>query len=604
MKLLKRILFGLIGLILIAAVTAYVWFWGRPVGLNNYINKVTIEAAMTSPETMTRLGLIDNTPLDFHSGKLDGYTPEVFEGRLKKFNRARKGLDRYGPEGLEGQELISWQLAAHVIDGFIWENENQPSIYWVNHLLGPTADVPQFLTDDHVIKDKKSAERYLSRVEDFERVLNEVHELIDQHRQEGFIPPAHIIDLTLDGMRKFIDGGVDENILVTTLPERLKDAGISEKDSEKLISQVRVAVETGVIPGYEELIDLFEDMKSEASEAPGIWQQPNGPAIYSHYLRENTTTDLTADEIFDLGMREVSRLEAELDQALTLQGWTEGTVGERLSSLTQDPAYHFDTSEKGRAAVIETLTRRHDALMGMAPEYFSTLPKARMQILAVPEYLEDSQSLAYYSPGALDGSRPGKVYVNLRNPKEFPLWSMPTVLYHEGSPGHHFQFSAAQEITGVPILRQIWGVNAYNEGWALYSERMIDTDFDLYKDDPLGNIGRLQAELWRAVRLVVDTGIHHKKWSREEAVQFMVDEVGFERSSAETEIDRYTVRPGQATGYMIGLLTILEWRERAETALGDDFDIKSFHEVILGNGALPFFILEDIVDDWIETQAK
>lgn len=603
MRLFLKILAGLFGLILLAGFGLFTWFWWKPVGINNYINKATILLAMETPELMTQLGLIDNTPLDFHSGKLGDYTAEGEQKQLESLRKARAGLDKYGPEGLEGQEMLSYEIVAWFFDDLLRQAEFEHGGYRVNQISGVTVDMPQFLTDTHGIVSEKSAKRYVSRVREFGRVLREVRGRVEDDRAAGVIPPDFVIDKSIAGMKAFIEGGASANILVTTLPTRLDEVeGLSDAKKAALIADTTQAVETEVLPGYEAMITLMEELRTEAVHDAGIWRIPEGEKIYAAALKSNTTTDMTAEEIHALGLAEVARIEAEMNAILIAEGRTEGTLPERVSALMTDPAQNYANDETGRQEMLNDLVRLNEEVMAKAGDYYMVLPPQPLEIVRVPEYSQDSSAGGYYMPPALDGSRPGRFYINQKNTADNPRWTLPTLLYHEAAPGHHFQISAAQLIDGVPMIRKFGPFTAYAEGWALYAERMAATDMDMYAANPLGNLGRLKAEMFRAVRLVVDTGVHAKRWSREEAIAYMREKTGMTEDEVVREIERYVVWPAQATAYKTGQLSILAARARAETALGDRFDVKQFHETVLGSGAMPLGILDKVVDDWIEAE--
>ena len=602
MKIIGKLLLGLVALMVIAAAGLWVWFWGKPVGVNNYINKVTLEMVLDSPEILTSLGAIDDSPLDFHSGKLDDHTKAADEKAIARLRKAREGLDKYGPEGLEGQELLSWKIAAWMFDDFLRNAEIEYGGYRVNQISGVTVSMPQFLTDTHVIKSERSAERYISRLHEYGRVLGEVKARVEDDRDHGVIPPDFIIEKALVGMRSFIEAGAAENPLVTTLPDKLdKIEGLSEARKVALIDAAREAVEMEVIPGFEAMIDLFEnELLPAATHDAGIWHIPNGDKIYEMALKSNTTTDMSADEIHQIGLAEVDRINQEMDAILQAEGLVEGSVAERVKVLMTRPDQIFPNDEAGRAEMLAYLNELNDELMAKAGDYFITLPPQKLEIVRVPEYSQDSAPGGYYNMAALDGSRPARFYINQKNTADNPKWTLPTLMYHEGAPGHHFQISVAQNIKGVPFIRTLGLFTAYAEGWALYSERVAFTDMGMYEDDPLGNLGRLQAEMFRAVRLVVDTGMHAKHWSREQAIDYMVENTGMTEDEVTREIERYVVWPGQATAYKTGQLAILKLRTEAETALGDKFDLREFHEQILINGAMPLGLLRQSVEDWIE----
>jgi uncharacterized protein (DUF885 family) len=599
----KRGLLGLLGAAGIGVVVASFWFWFTPVGVNNYINKVTIQVAMDSPELITRLGLIDNTVLDFHSGKLADYTKEADERSLEKLRNAREGLDKYGPEGLKGQELLSWKIAAWFFDEWLVDAEMKHSGYRVNQISGVTVNLPEFLTDAHAIIDRRSADRYLSRLTEFGRVLREVKDRVIDDRDHGVIPPDFVIEKSLTGMRRFISEGAAQNVLVTDFASRLSEVDeINAEDQALLVSDAQARVASEVIPGYEGMIALFEELATEANHDAGIWRIPNGEAIYRHRLRSSTTTDYTPDEIHDIGLAEVVRIEGEMHAILDAQQIPDGDIATRVRVVMEDPSQQFANTDEGREEMIAYLESFDAKVMERVADFFITIPPQPLEIVRVPVHAQDSSAGGYSSSPALDGSRPGRFYINQKNTADNPRWTLPTLMIHEGSPGHHFQLSASQLIEDVPLLRRLSPFNAFTEGWALYSERIAKTDMGLYDDDPLGDLGRLQAEMFRAVRLVVDTGIHAKRWSREEAIDYMLAKTGMTEDEVTREIERYSVWPGQATGYKTGQLAILELREAAEVALGESFDIRQFHELLLMNGAMPLALLKDQVTAWIDAQ--
>ncbi len=604
MGILGKIIGGVFALALLAAGGAAMWFWVTPVGVNNYINKVTLQTfVLESPELLSSIGAIDNTPFDFHSGKLDDYTKAHEEQVIARLKKARAGLDKYGPDGLEGQELLSWRITAWFFDDLIRQAEYVYGGYRVNQISGVLVSTPSFLTDTHVIKNEKSVQRYIARVNEFGRVLREVKARVEDDRDHGVIPPDFVIEKSLMGMRSFIEGGASENPLVTTLPEKLDGIdGLSEEKKTALLADATEAVEAQVIPGYEAIIELFGELLQSTDHDAGIWRIPDGEAIYAAALKSNTTTDFTADEIHQTGLSEVARIEQEMDAILIAEGMTEGTVSERIRVLMEDPARQFANTDEGRAEMLAYLVSMNDHLMSLAGDYFVTLPTQPLEIVRVPEYSEDSAPGGYYSQPAVDGSRPGRFYINLKNTADNPKWTLPTLMYHEGAPGHHFQISRAMLVEGIPFIRKFGLFSAYTEGWALYAERLAAQDMGMYANDPLGNLGRLQAEMFRAVRLVVDTGMHHKRWSREQAIDYMVSKTGMTEAEVTREIERYVVWPGQATAYKTGQLAILDIRAKAEAELGDKFILREFNEMILMNGAMPLNILRDVADNWIAEQ--
>ena len=603
MRKIGKVLAWIGGLLVAGLAVASMWFWFMPVGLNNYVNKVTLQLTFDSPQLLTQLGFIDNTPLDFHSGKLDNETKAHEDAVLARLRKARAGLDKYGPDGLSGQEIITWKTTAWFLDDLIRQGEFEHNGYRVNQISGVTVNTPQFLTDVHVIKNERSVERYLSRLAEFGRVLRETKVRVEDDRTAGVIPPDFVIDQSLVGMRAFIAAGAAKNPLVTTLPAKLeKIESLTAAERQAYVKRAEELVASEVIPGYQAMITLFEDMRPQSSHDAGIWRIPAGDRIYAAALQSSTTTNLSADAIHELGVSEVERIEQEMVAILDAQGIQGATLAERIEKLSADPAQNFPNTDSGRAEMIAYLHQINDRIMAAAPKFFLTIPPQPLEIVRVPEYSQDSSPGGYYNPPALDGSRPGRFYINQKNTADNPKWTLPTLMIHEGAPGHHFQLSAQQMIKGVPMLRKVLPFSAFAEGWALYAERVAKIDMGFYDTDPLGDLGRLQAEMFRAVRLVVDTGMHAKHWSREQSIEYMVAKTGMTEAEVTREIERYVVWPGQATSYKVGQLAMLRMRDEAQKALGSRFDLRAFHEVILMNGSMPLAVLEDVVRGWIKAQ--
>ena len=588
---------------MVAVLGLYVWFWGSPVGVNNYVNKVSLQMLFRSPELLTSIGAVDNSPLDFHSDKLGDYDKQSEIEMLEFMRQSRAGLDDYGPEGLKGQELLSWKIVAWFYDDIIRQSEFEYGGYRVNQISGPMVNLPQFLTDSHIIKDEKSFQRYISRLYEFARVIAEVKVQVVNDRNNGTVPPDFVIEKALMGMRSFSEEGAQANPLITTLVDKLKDVeDITEERKAELSKQAAEVVESEILPQYAEMIGLFEELLTISNHDAGIWRLPHGEDIYRAALRSSNSTTLTADEIHKIGLSEVKRIELEMDAILINQGLIDGSILSRIRYLMELPEHNFANTDEGRVEQIAYLNEVNDQIMAKVADYFITIPPQPLEIVRVPEYSEGSAPGGYYRPPAFDGSAPGRFYINQKDTRDNPRWTLPTLMYHEGSPGHHFQLSAAQLIENVPFLRKFGLFSAYSEGWALYSERIAAEDMGMYQDNPLGDLGRLQAEIFRAVRLVVDTGMHAKRWSRERAIEYMLSKTGMTETEVTREIERYVVWPGQATAYKVGQLSMLRLRAMAENQLGDAFDIREFHEMILMNGAMPLEILEESVESWIEAQ--
>ena len=602
MILFKKITKYILLVILAAAMGLYLWFWAMPVGINNYVNKVSLQLLIRSPELLSSLGLIDNTILDFHSGKLGSYDKKSETRDLEFLRISREGLNRYGPEGLYGQELLSWKIVAWFFDDIIRQSEFDYGGYRVNQISGVMVNTPQFLTDTHIINDEKSFQRYLSRLNEFARVIGEVRVRVLDDKDHGVVPPDFIIEKSLLGMRSFSKDGASDNPLVTTLSKKLDNiVGLTDSKKTQFIDQATTVVDSAILPKYAEMIATFEDLLKITNHDAGIWRLPDGELLYKNALRSNNSTPLTANEIHEIGLSEVERIEIEMRTILEGQGEFDGSLVSRIRGLMELPEHNFDNTNEGRIQQIEYLNLVNDQLMERITDFFITIPPQPLEILRVPEYSEDSAPGGYYRPPAFDGSAPGRFYINQKDTRDNPRWTLPTLMYHEGAPGHHFQLSAAQLVENVPFLRRASPFTAYAEGWALYSEKIAAEDMGMYDNYALGDLGRLQAEMFRAVRLVVDTGMHSKRWSRERAIEYMLSKTGMTEDEVTREIERYVVWPGQATAYKVGQLYILRLRSQAERELGDKFDIREFHEMILMNGAMPLEILEESVTSWISS---
>ena len=465
--------------------------------------------------------------------------------------------------------------------------------YVVSQLTGAYQGTPDFLASQHPVKTKADAEYYLSRLAAFKTSLDQDLAQVRHDDALGVSPPDFILDKTLTQLTALRSPGADKSNLVQSLVSRAKAANI-DGDWEARASKIYVS---DIQPALDLQIEVVKALRTKASHDAGVWRLPKGDEYYAQSLAQATTTTMSPDEVHKLGLEMVAKLSAEVDVLMRKQGYTKGTVGERYRALYQDPKYHYPNTDTGKEKLLADLNDKVAAVTKKLPAYFGVLPKAPLVIKRVPKETEAGAPGGYYNGASLDGSRPGMYYINLRDTAEVPSWTLPTLTYHEGIPGHHLQISIAQEAP-LPIIRRVIGFNAYQEGWALYSEQLAN-EIGMYDDDPLGRIGYLHDAIFRGVRLVVDSGMHHFKWSREKAVKYYVDSIGDQEASAITEIERYVVWPGQACSYMVGKLTWLRLRAKAKAALGPKFDIRKFHDAALTNGAMPLAVLETVIDQYI-----
>jgi uncharacterized protein (DUF885 family) len=434
-------------------------------------------------------------------------------------------------------------------------------------------------------------QHYISRLKESKRFYTQSLEGMRIREQKGIYPPTFVVQRVLDEMQGFIDKPAAENILYTSLAKKIDDSElINNEQKSDLLAQTEAEIENTVYPTYQMLIEYFNGIKSKTSSNDGIWQMPQGEDVYKLALRFLTTTDYSADEIHNIGLSEVLRIQAEILTILESEGF-DVTLGftSAINELAAQEQFYYPDTDEGREQILADYQVILDEINTGLGDSFSMRPKAGMEVKRIPLFKEKTAPGAYYQQPSLDGSRPGAFFANLYDIKATPKYGMRTLAYHEGIPGHHFQIAIAMELDGLPIFRTLSVFTAYVEGWALYSEYLA---WELgFQDDPYDNIGRLQAELFRAVRLVVDTGIHDKRWTREEAISYMLANTGMAESDVTSEIERYIVIPGQATAYKVGMMKILEVRQKAKDALGDKFVLGEFHDVVLKNGAVPLDIL-------------
>lgn len=467
--------------------------------------------------------------------------------------------------------------------------------YVVSHLTGPQIEIPAILEDKMAVRTRVDAMAYLTRLNTYAAVLDGAIEKMMFDSELGVVPPDFSIDRAIENLAVSISVPAAENSLVTRFSEKLADAGLERAD--EFIEQAVALVDEQVYPATRRLIDALEMIRPMAAHEAGVGRLPNGAAFYEAMITQMTDTTLPAEEIHAIGLIEVERIHSEMDSLLKSIGFTEGTVGARMSVMLQDPQYIYPNTPEGKAQLMAGLAADLALADAKLPEWFGKLPDQEVAIRAVPAHREKSTSGAFYDAPSMDGTRPGTYWISLADTAVLPSYSLQTLTYHEANPGHHLQTMLGLD-DSLPILNTVFYSNAAGEGWGLYAEYLA-SEMGLYENDPVDDLGRLQAELHRAVRLVVDTGMHAMGWSRERAIEYSVATEGIHVDEATAEIERYAVWPGQALGYKLGMLKILELRKRSQDQLGDKFDIRLFHDQILEHGALPLNLLEAKIDTWI-----
>ena len=605
----KRILKWLGGIVLLAIAALAIFLinliWFRPWSLNLFYEKVFAEVIFSEPELLTQLGLVEQFGITSHNGKLSDESPTHQQMVIDRWKKNLTQLHEYPLD----RQPASQKLSTHVLDWFLkdqvegekWQWHNYP----VNQLFGVQNQYPSFMANTHRLLSPKDCEYYIMRLDALPKKFDQTIESLKVREQKQILPPRFVVEEVLKEMTEFIAKPAAENILATSFKTRaVKIDKLNEQQRADLQKRVETEITGQVYPAYQKLIAYFQELLPKTTTDDGVWKLPDGDAFYAYALRSNTTTDMPPNEVHELGLREVTRIEGEMRALLDANSFAGQPIGAAMDKLSKDPRFLYPNDDKGRADAIAEYKRLIDnAVAESKKNLFLTAPKAQIDIRRVEQFKEATAPGAYYQGGAMDGSRPGIFYANLRDMNEVPKWSMPTLAYHEGVPGHHWQISIAQELKGVPQFRKVVPFTAYAEGWALYCE-WLAKQVGWYEKDPFGDLGRLRDELFRAVRLVVDTGIHAKHWTRDQAIAYMRDKTGMGEKEVKSEIERYIVAPGQACAYKVGMLKIQELRSRAQQELGNKFDQREFHETLLKNGSLPLEILEEQVNDYIQQKKK
>ena len=589
--------------------------WFRPFNIKHFYDKLFVELAIDSPELTTSMGI----PFLYDRSKdeLDDISDAKQWESFNKMKEDYETLMSYDFESQSEENKLNTKILAFYLEGL---KDGEPFFYHgypVNQMGGIQNGLPSLMESAHKLRDESDAEAYISRLSKFDTKFDQLIENLKIAEKKGIIPPKFVIKRVVDEMKGFIGtrtattdspevsnttlSPVKSNILYTNFEvkiDKLDEISAEQKTSYK--KQVEEEIGTTVFGAYQNLIDYFEQLDEKATTDDGVWKLPNGEAYYRYQLKQRTTSNLNPEEVHQIGLSEVSRIRNEMQNILLSEGYTDTTktLGATIQELNKEERFLFPNNDEGRQMVLDEYNRILADISAGLDDAFDVRPKADLEVKRVPEFKEEGSASAYYNGPAMDGSRGGTFYANLRNVHESVKFEMKTLAYHEGIPGHHFQIAIQAELEGVPIFRTIGLFTAYVEGWALYSEQLA-WELGYYEDDTFGNLGRLQAEMFRAVRLVVDTGLHYKKWTREEAIDYMVQNTGMTTTEVTTEIERYIVWPGQACAYKIGMLKILELRERAKKKLGNQFDLKEFHNVVLKNGAVPLDILDEIVESYI-----
>lgn len=573
---------------------------GEAAKLNALLERMFAEVLANSAFLATYLGL-DKGDNAAAKSRLDMLSAADLARNEAMFRRGQTELKAIDRNALRGMDRVNLDAVLYTVDTSVmgmdrydFGVQGSPTPYRITQLTGSYRDVPDFLDTMHTIETEADAEAYLSRLEAFATLMDQETGLAQADYARGVVPPDFVLARTLEQMNAFLAEAPADSGMVASLVRRTAGKGIAGDWA----ARATAIVVDKVYPALRRQAALLQGAQAGATHDAGVWRLPDADGYYGFGIRNYTTTALTGDEVHDLGLAQVAEISARADAILKAEGRAEGSVGARIGALGREARFIWPNTPEGKAELLESLNAQTRAMQARLPEYFGRLPRAGVEIRAVPEAIQAGAPGGYYQGPTIDGSRPGAYYINLRDTAEWPKWTLPTLTYHEAIPGHHLQQTLQIEAQGIPFIRKILGFSAFSEGWALYSEQLAD-EMGVYEGDPWGRLGYLQSLLFRATRLVVDSGLHHKRWTREQAIQYMVDTLGDQESSVTTEVERYCVWPGQACSYKIGHTEWVRLRAEAKAALGDRFDIKGFHDTALASGDMPLETLKAVVGEWV-----
>ncbi|HXA37612.1 MAG TPA: DUF885 family protein [Phenylobacterium sp.] len=559
-----------------------------------------------SPRRATSLGL-DKGKRAALKSQLDDNSLEARAQRLERTRARMKELltvdrTKLSPASKVDYDVVLYGQEQSVRNGDKWkfgDTGGNFRPYVISQQSGAYQEIPDFLDSAHKVADTDDAEAYLSRLSAFARVMDQD---LDRQRHDvalGAIPPTFVCDLSIGQMKALRDQPAGKTILVASIVRKAKAANLAG-DWDGRATKI---VEGEVFPALDRQIAAMTALKARTKGDTGAWALPNGQAYYADAVKASTTTDYTPEQVHQLGRDQVAEIGGRLDAILKKQGLTQGTVGARLVALNNRPDQVFANTDDGRAQILKLLNEHIVEVYKRLPGAFRTLPKAKVEVRRVPVFIQDGAANGYYNSASLDGSRPAAFYINLKETSDWPKYNLWTLAHHETIPGHHLQIALSQESTQIPIIRRTGGgFSAFTEGWALYAEQLAQ-ELGANDFDPLGEAGYLQSLLFRAARLVTDTGIHAKRWTREQATQYMVDTIGNTKTRAQREVERYFAGPGQANSYKVGHTVWVKVRDEAKAKLGPKFDLKAYHDAVLLSGAMPLTVLQRHVSEWIATQA-
>ena len=602
-RIIKSVGFILVWALMLFSIYLFNLFYMKPVSIDHYLGKEIIKDLTSSPEYMTYLGIFDD--LDWLTGHNSKISIPEYDDIAEDLNSEKRKLDiltRYNDKALSPLQQTTKQIAIFDTKNSIQELEDFPLHYYpLNQIGGAHLNAIEFLSDMHQIDSYIDAKNYIQRASLFDESFEGLLTILEKQAEENIYAPDFVYVHVINQLDELMNHDLENHPLYSQFVNKISKTDISEENQIALAKELEEVINIHVTKGFGLLKDFMVKTQKYANTNDGIWSLPNGDEYYQLQIRSYTTTDYTANEIHEMGVNEVKRISNRMGEILKNLGYdTENkSVGQIMNDLNEDPKFLYADTPDRKDIVVADYTAMVKEAQEVMVDYFVTMPKADVIVKAVPEYSEQTAAGGYYQSPALDGSRPGVFYANLYDIKQTPTYSMRTLAYHEATPGHHHQIAHSLENESLTLYRRFgYRTSAFSEGWALYSEQLaLEAGLASNKYDELGI---LQSELFRAVRLVVDTGMHHKKWSREKAMDYMKSKTGMSDTEVRVEIERYLVWPGQALSYKVGMIKMLELRNKAMSDLGSKFDIKKFHSAVLDHGIPPLFIVEQKIDEMIE----
>ena len=564
--------------------------------LNEFFERAFRSAVDRYPEWQTYMG----GKKDYD--KLNDTTDEMAKKELAINEAQLEELKTYNYDALDPQTQLSYRLFEQSMKENIEDFKFRMHDYPVNQMFGRHAELPSFMMNMHRVQSLDDAKAYVTRINSFNKQLNDLVANLEARRQKGILAPKFVYPMAIDDSKNIISGrpfdkSKNDSPLLADFKEKLKTLKIRNSEKTDLLKSLEAALLNSVKPGYEALITKLNELEPLAPVEGAATALPRGKSYYANRLKRMTTTEMSADEIYQLGVAETERIHNEMRTIMTKVKF-KGDLKEFFQYIKTSPKFVYTSTARGRAQYLSDSNKAIAKIKKALPLMFNTLPKAPLIVKAVEPYREKSAGLAFYEGPSEDGTRPGIYYVNLYDMPAATRYELEALAHHEALPGHHMQISIAKELEGIPNFRKHGGYTAYSEGWGLYAE-LLPKDYGFYTD-PYSDFGRLAMELWRAARLVVDTAVHTKGWTRAEAIKWLDDNTSSPHTENVRAIERYIVMPGQATAYKIGMLKILELREKAKAALGAKFDIRAFHDEVLKDGAVPMSVLEEKINNWIK----